>query len=75
MATVHALFDLCERPQYINELRKEARTALEEDGGAWKFDTIKNLRRLDSFMKESMRWNRPDARKFPYCCEFGVCLN
>jgi hypothetical protein len=65
MAAVHTLYDLCERPEYISDLRAETKLALQEDG-SWKFTTIKKLRRLDSFMKESMRYNQPDARKYAH---------
>ncbi|KAF4630842.1 hypothetical protein G7Y89_g7285 [Cudoniella acicularis] len=64
MAAVHALFDLCEMPEYLEKLRKEAREALAEDGGSWKFSTMKKLRQLDSFMKESMRINQPETFSF-----------
>lgn len=64
MVAVGTLYDLCERPEYIESLRTEAQAALKEDGDAWQFSTIKKLRKLDSFMKESMRYNQPDARKF-----------
>lgn len=58
MAITHAIFDLCVMPEYIEPLRSEAKTALAEENGEWKFSTIKRLRRLDSFLKESQRVNQ-----------------
>lgn len=45
-------------PEYIEPLRSEARIALSQDNGEWQFSTIKRLRRLDSFLKESQRINQ-----------------
>lgn len=63
MAITHAIFDLCVMPEYIEPLRSEAKTALAEENGEWKFSTIKRLRRLDSFLKESQRVNQSTFRK------------
>lgn len=64
MAAVHTLYDLFEMPGYFEELRTETQTVLNEDEGSWQFATIKKLRRLDSLMEESMRYNQPDALAF-----------
>lgn len=66
MAAVHALYDMCANPEYIKELRAEAQEALLSDGGSWKLGTVRKLRKLDSFLKESLRFNQPDARKSPW---------
>uniref|UniRef100_A0A0B7KJJ9 Cytochrome P450 n=2 Tax=Bionectria ochroleuca TaxID=29856 RepID=A0A0B7KJJ9_BIOOC len=58
MAATHALFDLCAMPEYVGALRAEAQSALAESGGVWQYSTIKNLRQLDSFLKESQRVNQ-----------------
>ncbi|KAK7750955.1 hypothetical protein SLS62_007088 [Diatrype stigma] len=58
MAITHAVFDLCAMPEYIEPLRSEARAALAQDNGEWQFSTLKKLRRLDSFLKESQRVNQ-----------------
>ncbi|KAI1130920.1 cytochrome P450 [Nemania abortiva] len=57
MAITHAIFDLCAMPQYAEPLRSEAQAALAQDDGQWKLSTIHRLRRLDSFLKESQRFN------------------
>ncbi|KAF3062198.1 Ent-kaurene oxidase [Daldinia childiae] len=58
MAITHVIFDLCAMPEYIEPLRSEAQAALIKDDGKWQFSTIKRLRRLDSFLKESQRLNQ-----------------
>lgn len=63
MAVTHAIFDLCAMPEYFEPLRSEAQTALAQDNGEWKFSTLKRLRRLDSFLKESQRVNQSTFRK------------
>ena len=63
MATCQALFDICDRPEYIPSLRTEIEQAMSEDGG-WRKTTLTKLRKLDSFVKESQRFNPPSLRKF-----------
>ncbi|EDN92085.1 hypothetical protein SS1G_07947 [Sclerotinia sclerotiorum 1980 UF-70] len=63
MFAVHTLYYLCERPSYILDLRAKMRDALKEEG-SWRISTINKLRKLDSFMKESMRYNQPNALSF-----------
>jgi len=58
MAITPAIFDLCAMPEYLEPLRSEAQTALAQDNGQWQFSTLKRLRRLDSFLKESQRVNQ-----------------
>lgn len=70
MVAVHTLYDLCERPTYIPDLRAEIKDALKEDNGLWKSSSMTKLRKLDSFMKESMRYNQPNART----CITTTCL-
>ncbi|KAI0401848.1 cytochrome P450 [Xylaria palmicola] len=57
MAITNVMFDLCAMPKYINTLRSEAEEALSDEGGQWRMSTIEQLRRLDSFLKESQRLN------------------
>lgn len=64
MAAVHALYDLCSMPSYIDDLRAELKKSKQLTEIGWTFDTIKSLRKLDSFLKESLRFNQPDACKF-----------
>ncbi|KAL8949001.1 MAG: hypothetical protein Q9222_004857 [Ikaeria aurantiellina] len=58
MAALHVLYDFCEHPEYISQLREEIDHALIEDGG-WRKSTPGKLWKLDSFMKESQRLSPP----------------
>lgn len=61
----HLLYDLCANPQYIEPLRREIENMLAEEGSFTKAGFIK-LVKLDSFMKESQRFNPLSLRKvFP----------
>ncbi|KAF6220525.1 hypothetical protein HO133_002958 [Letharia lupina] len=63
MAACQALFQMCEYPEYIPELREEVRRAVEEDEG-WRKTTLTKLRKLDSFVKESQRVHPPSLLGF-----------
>lgn len=58
MATTQAVFDLCQHPEHIAELREELETVLDAEGG-WSRQTLPKLRKLDSFVKESQRFHPP----------------
>ena len=62
MAAVNALYDMCARPEYIKALRDEAQATILSDRGSWQMSTIKRLKQLDSFCKESLRFTQPDTR-------------
>ncbi|KAL8918841.1 MAG: hypothetical protein Q9208_007098 [Pyrenodesmia sp. 3 TL-2023] len=57
-AITHAIYDLCEHPEYVNALREETEEVLRLDGG-WQNGTHKKLHKLDSFLKESQRFSPP----------------
>ncbi len=57
MATVQVVYNFCAMPEYMERLRLEAQSVLNESGGVWTVEAINNLRRLDSFIKESQRLN------------------
>lgn len=61
MNAVHCLYDLIARPEYIKPIRDEITRVVEEDGGwkLWQKSSFTKLRILDSFMRESQRWNPP----------------
>ncbi|KAH8799112.1 cytochrome P450 [Xylogone sp. PMI_703] len=53
---IHALFDLCAAPEYLQGLREEAEKVIGEQG--FTLSAINSLKKLDSFMKESQRMNQ-----------------
>jgi len=58
----HILYDLCARREYIAPLREEIENVLAEEGGCTK-QALNRLIKLDSFMKESQRFNPITFRK------------
>ncbi|KAI0800577.1 cytochrome P450 [Fomes fomentarius] len=51
----HALFDLASMPRYIQPLRKEIESVIATDG--WTKLSMDKMWKLDSFLKESQRYN------------------
>jgi cytochrome P450 len=51
------MYNLAAMPQYVQELRKEAREAYNSGDGAFTTAAIQKLTKLDSFIKETMRFN------------------
>ena len=59
---VNTLFDLVTFPECQEPLRTEIATALAEAGG-WGLPAVQNMKKLDSFIKESQRLNHHLLRK------------
>jgi cytochrome P450 len=55
-APAQLLFDLCERPYIIHELRKEITSVMDKDGMISKAGFLKMVK-MDSWMKEAQRFN------------------
>lgn len=56
LAITHALLDLAARPEYLEPLREEIREVTRDcGGGLLQKQHLTHLKKLDSFMKESMR--------------------
>ncbi|KAK6826398.1 hypothetical protein RU639_005612 [Aspergillus parasiticus] len=53
----HLLYDLCAQPEYIAPLRDEIESVLREEGVLFTKAALNKLVKLDSFMKESQRFN------------------
>ncbi|KAL2816441.1 cytochrome P450 [Aspergillus cavernicola] len=62
-AVVDTVYDLCERPDYVESLRQEVVDVLRETNG-WRKDTASKMLMMDSFMKEVQRVNPPSALGF-----------
>ncbi|KAI4250738.1 MAG: hypothetical protein LQ352_005273 [Teloschistes flavicans] len=63
MNVVHVLYDLASHPEYVEPLREEIRDTSNEDGG-WQKSSFSKLRKLDSFIKESQRFNPPSMLSY-----------
>ncbi|KAF2195527.1 putative cytochrome P450, partial [Zopfia rhizophila CBS 207.26] len=57
-AATNALFDLCSHPEYVEPLREEITEVMGKSSDPSKQD-LNKLRKLDSFLKESQRFNPP----------------
>ena len=63
MNAVHVLYDMTAHPEYFEEIRQEVREVAREDSG-WQKTSYAKLRKLDSFMKESQRFNPPSVLSY-----------
>jgi cytochrome P450 len=57
MLLTNAVFDLAARPEYRDKLRGEANKVLNELGRKWNLESMNELKKMDSFLKESQRLN------------------
>lgn len=53
----NAIFNLATYPEYVPILKEEIDSVLEESGGEWTLESMGKLKKLDSFMKETLRYN------------------
>ncbi|KAM6503707.1 Cytochrome P450 [Amanita muscaria] len=53
MAFTYTMYELATRPEYVKPLRDEIEGVIKEEG--WSKDSISKLRKVDSFIKESLR--------------------
>ena len=56
-APTQILYDLCARPKYIQPLREEIERVMAEEGNVMSKQSLRKLVKMDSFMKESQRFN------------------
>ncbi|KAF4306203.1 Cytochrome P450 [Botryosphaeria dothidea] len=74
MSSTHMIYDLIEHPENIQPLRDEIQSAVAETGGYEK-DTMAKMKKLDSFMKESQRYNPPGLTTFKRYCLRDITLS
>lgn len=58
------LYDLAVQPDQAEELRLEVVEVLEKSGGVFTKQSLAEMKKLDSWMKESLRMSAPDMSKF-----------
>lgn len=61
LAIIHALYDIAARPEYIAPLREEIREVTRDTNGVLQKQHLTQMRKLDSFMKESQRHSPPSV--------------
>jgi len=66
MNAVHVLYDLATNPEYFEPLREEIIQLVREDGDwtNWQKPSFSKLKKLDSFMRESQRFNPPSLLSY-----------
>lgn len=62
-AATDTIYELVERPEYIEPLLEEVDQALKETGGEWGKEFASKLWKMDSFMKETQRAKPTTPRK------------
>lgn len=71
IAITNVLFDLLSQHQCLGKLQEEIEDSVAEAGG-WNLPAVQNMKRLDSFIKESQRMNHHILRKHK---REPLCLN
>lgn len=62
--TISSFYNLAAYPQYIPELREEIRTVLAEHNGVFTSAALQAMKKVDSFIKETMRLHPAGAASF-----------
>ncbi|KAK7409073.1 hypothetical protein QQX98_008734 [Neonectria punicea] len=55
LTATNAFYDLAALPDLAAELREEARQALAENGGVFTSNALQSMKKMDSFLKETLR--------------------
>ena len=69
-AFAQALYMLCERPEYIEPLREEVEAVISETG--WTKAAVGQLYKVDSFFRETQRYNGLGLGESSYFAHFLV---
>ena len=64
MAATHTMYDLCANPDFFTPLREEIEQQLDRAGN-FNLSALNDMRKLDSFMKESQRLNPLNLSIYP----------
>lgn len=63
-STTQAIYDLASHPEYIPILRQEVESVPRDEHGNFNRDSTSAMEKLDSFLKESQRFNSPDLSMY-----------
>ena len=53
----NAIFNLAAYPEYMPMLKEEMECMLEKCGGRWTLESMREMKKMDSFVKETLRYN------------------
>ncbi|KAK6371589.1 hypothetical protein LTS17_008840 [Exophiala oligosperma] len=72
---VQVLYDLADHPEYIPILREEVQNAERDKDGFLTRDAVFEMKKLDSFIKESQRLHAPDLSTFQRAATSDITLS
>ncbi|GAB1316846.1 hypothetical protein MFIFM68171_07056 [Madurella fahalii] len=75
LTTTNAFYNLAAYPEYIPELREEIRSVLAEHGGVYTSSALQAMKKLDSFLKETMRFHPAGLASFSRKVNKGFTLS
>ncbi|CAJ2505364.1 Uu.00g127580.m01.CDS01 [Anthostomella pinea] len=64
LAIIHTLYDLAARPEYVQPLREEILEVTRDSNGILQKQHLTQMKKLDSFMKETQRHSPPSVATF-----------
>lgn len=64
MTVTNIMYTLAVMPEYLEPLREEIRNVMADEGGAITFRALQKMEKLDSYMKEVLRFYGPVMSKF-----------
>lgn len=67
MTTTNILYTLAVTPEYIQPLREEIREVIADNGGTITSRALQQMEKLDSYMKEVMRFYPPGVSMYSPC--------
>jgi len=75
MTVTNILYTLVSTPEYIKPLRDEIRQAMADNGGTITFPALQQMQRLDSYMKEAIRFYPTGITSFGRRVLKGITLS
>ncbi|KAI8934908.1 hypothetical protein NX059_008578 [Plenodomus lindquistii] len=75
LTSTNVIFTLASTPEYIEPLREEIRSAMADNGGKITTQALKQLVKLDSYMKEVARLYPPEYTSFSRRVVKGITLS
>jgi cytochrome P450 len=75
VTTTNILYNLAVTPDYIPPLREEIQTVIGDNGGVLTSRALQQLEKLDSYMKETLRFHPPEITSFSRQAVGGITLS
>ncbi|OGM49897.1 hypothetical protein ABOM_001529, partial [Aspergillus bombycis] len=75
VTATNVLYNLAVSPEYMQPLREEIRTAISDNDGMLTSRALQQMEKLDSFMKETIRFYPPELTSFSRQTVQGITLS